>query len=201
MRTRPPAPPACIQMRPRALRLRCQMRQPAHPPAACERAPARAARAPAPARSPLHLVLTFDTARRRLRRRRLVSALDQPQHLWCAIPRAPASHCKCAPDHPPRLPAFKCARALLGSAAKCASPPTRPHARARARESLQKRTRPPARLPVFNCACSPIRRPACLQTCLGPRARGFAESGEPLLDGEEGSRERTAAEEGSRAES
>ena len=65
-------------------------------------APARAVRAPAPARSPLHLVLTFDAARRRLRRRRLVSALDQPQHLWCAIPRAPASHCRSAPTHPPR---------------------------------------------------------------------------------------------------
>ena len=60
---------------------------------------------------------------------------------------------------------------------------------ARARESLQKRARAPAHLPVFNCACSPIRPPACLQTCLGPRARGFAECEEPLLDGEEGSRE------------
>jgi hypothetical protein len=75
---------------------------PTRPPA-CVRAPARATRAPAP--GPLHLVLTFDTARRRLRRRRLVSALDQPQHLWCAIPRAPASHCRSARARPPTCPA------------------------------------------------------------------------------------------------
>ena len=160
---------------------------PTRPPA-CERAPARATRAPAP--GPLHLVLTFDTARRRLRRRRLVSALDQPQHLWCAIPRAPASHCRRAPAHQPHLPAFKCA---LGSAAKCASPSTRPpacetrpgprgaclRARARARESLQKRGRPAARLPArlppragrpaFKRAQPPARPPA-LPACMHSNA-------------------------------
>ena len=48
-----PAPPACNQMRPRALRLRCQMRQPAHPPARLRTRPGpRGARPRARARAP-----------------------------------------------------------------------------------------------------------------------------------------------------
>lgn len=127
---------------------------PTRPPA-CERAPARATRAPAP--GPLHLVLTFDTARRRLRRRRLVSALDQPQHLWCAIPRAPASHCRSARARPPTCP--------------CLTAPAHPS----------------VRLPA--CKRALARAPAVLQSA---RSRCWMERR---------AAKRSAAEEGSRAES
>ena len=152
LKMRPHTRPACLHSnepaRPPALPPAFKLACPPSRPPACKRVPARApARPRARPASPLHLVLTFYAARRRLQLRRLISALDQPHHLGCAIPRAPASHCareslqkRTRPPAPPRLHS---------------NAPTRPWA-----PLPNAPARPPARPPAANVA--PSRLPARL---------------------------------------